>query len=269
MTGDLLQWLNLVVRWLHVVAGIMWLGQTYLFNRLERNLRAHSTDPNDMGALWMVHGGGFFHLTKLRVPDPLPERLHWFKWESAVTAATGLVLLVVVYYAGGLLLESGAPISEGWAIALGIGSLIAAWVVYNLIWETPLGRLPVAAALVSLVTIVAAAWLLSRVLSGRATYIHIGAMFGTIMVTNVWARILPAQNQMLRALAAGEEVNLALSDRGARCSQHNTYLSVPLIFLMLSNHFPTLSYGTNGAWLVVGGYVLVGWAAAKVLRERL
>ncbi len=258
------EWLNLIVRWFHVLAGVTWIGQTYLFNWFEKNMEGG--EGNVAGRLWMVHGGGFYRVEKQRVPEMMPQTLHWFKWESALTWLSGVLLLTIVYYSGGLMVELDSKIGEGAAIAIGVGVLIMGWVVYDLIWRSPLkDHEPLGAALCWALT-VALAGGLAEVISPRAAYIHIGAMFGTIMVANVWMRILPGQRKMLAAVKAGQKPDMTYGAIGRRASKHNTYMSVPLVFIMLSNHFPTASYGNPHAALVLGALILVGWAAAKGMR---
>lgn len=263
------EWANLIVRWFHVVAGIAWIGQTYLFNWFEKTM-AGSVPPgsqgNVAGRLWMVHGGGFYRVEKQRAPEIMPETLHWFKWESALTWISGVLLLTIVYYAGGLMVEPDGPIGETAAIALGIGVMAGGWIAYNLIWKSPIGRNEYLGAGVSWALVVALACALSRLLSPRAAYMHVGAMFGTIMAANVWMVILPGQRKMLEAVKAGLKPDMAHGERGKRASKHNTYLSVPLVFLMVSNHFPTASYGHPYGWAVLGALILAGWGAAKLMR---
>ena len=269
MNFDLSEWLNLIVRWFHVIAGISWIGQTYLFNRLDRHMTgaAAGTPEGTSGQLWMVHGGGFYRVEAQKVPKPIPEDLLWFKWESALTWISGLLLLIIVYYMGGLMVEPESSISATTATLCGVGAIVAGVAVYNILWRSPLGKNEPLGAVISYFFILAAAWGLTRVMSARAAYIHIGAIFGTIMVTNVWMTILPGQRQMIAARKAGLEPDYALGARGKRCSKHNTSMSVPLIFLMISSHFPTATYGSQYSWQILGALVLAGWVAAKIMRD--
>ena len=265
------EWLNLLVRWFHIIAGITWIGQTYLFNWMERRLTP-ATGPgrdNVMGQLWMVHGGGFYLVEKQREPELMPRLLYWFKWESALTWISGFLLLVIVYWTGGVLVDLQSGISEAGGIAISVSVLVAGWVGYNMVWRSPLGRNEIVGAAVSWLLVVGLVQLLNGRLSSRAAYLHVGAMFGTIMAANVWLRILPAQRQMLAATKAGDAVDMTLAARARQCSKHNTYLSVPLIAIMISNHFPTATYGSHDSALVLGGLTLVGWGAAKVMRDVL
>ncbi len=268
MDATVSEWTNLLVRWFHVMAAILWIGQTWLFTWFE----AHFTLPeppreNVSGELWMVHSGGFYVVQKQRVPEILPRTLHWFRWEAAFTWLSGLVLLIVVYYAGGILRdERVSSISEGAAIALGLGLLPVAWLVYDLLCRSPLGRSEAATAASGFVLIMAMAWGLLHVFSARAAYMHVGAALGTVMVANVWDRILPAQRRLVAAAREGGTPDPALAAQAKLRSKHNTFIVVPVLFIMLSNHFPTVSYGHEHAWLRLGLFVLLGWGAAKVAR---
>jgi len=268
MTFDLHEWLNLLLRWTHVIAAIMWIGQTYLFNWLEVRIRRGTTDKENVeGEVWMVHGGGFYLVEKQRVPEDMPKTLYWFKWESAATWISGFLLLIVVYYMGGLVVGAGSDLTTWQGIGIGLGTLVGGWLVYSLLCRTPLLGNDAAFGAVSWVLIVAIAYGLFQVLTARAAYIHVGAMFGTIMAANVWMRILPAQRQMIAATKAGTAVDLKLAARAKQCSKHNTFLSVPVVLIMVSYHFPTATYGNPYGWAVLGALILVGWIAAKFLRN--
>ena len=266
---DLGDWLHIAARWFHVVLGITWIGQTYLFNWLERRLTPPS-DPeakaNVSGELWMVHSGGFYLVEKQTVPEIMPRTLHWFKWESALTWISGMVLLFIVYYLGGALLESDSTLGPAAATGLGLGVLVAGLAVYELLWRSPLGMNEVVGAAVSLLLVLVLAYALANVFSGRAVFMHVGALFGTIMTANVWMRILPAQRRMLAAARGEGEHDPALATRARQATKHNTYMSVPLIFLMIGSHFPVSTYGSGHPWLVLGVLILVGWGAAKLMR---
>jgi uncharacterized membrane protein len=260
------EWLNLALRWFHVFAAILWIGQTWLFTFMDRALQNASESPG--GKLYMVHSGGFYVVEKREALQPLPAKLHWFKWEAAFTWLSGLALLILVYYRGGLLQPAEPRVSEWAAIGIGVAVLLLAWPVYDRLWLSPLARDERVGAAVSLLLIAALAWGLCRVLSGRAAYLHLGAMLGTLMAANVWDRILPAQRRMIAALEAGRPPDLALGERAKQRSKHNTFMVLPVVLIMISNHFPTATYGHAQNWLVLAGLVAVGWAAAKLLRER-
>jgi uncharacterized membrane protein len=263
--ATLSEWLNLLVRWFHVVAGITWLGQTYLFNRLEGRFAAAAREAGGPEAVWLVHSGGFYVVAKETSPARLPRTLHWFKWESALTWISGFLLLLIVYYGGGLMVTEETGF--GRAVAAGLGLLVFSWPIYDGLCRSPLGRSEAGTAVVGFALIVAVAWGLTRFLSGRAAYIHVGAMFGTIMAANVWSLILPTQRRMIALLAEGKRLDPAMESQAMLRTRHNTYLSVPVVFLMLSNHFPTVSYGHAHNWIMLGMLVLLGWAAAHVMRR--
>ncbi len=271
MDFSLSEWLNLAVRWIHVFAGILWIGQTYFFTWLDGQLSAEERaagKENPGAQVWMVHSGGFYVVEKQKVPALLPRKLHWFRWEAAVTWLSGIVLLTIVYYLGGALVdESVARISVGAGVGIGIGVLTVSWVIYDLMVRSPVGQSESAFAAVSFLLVVAVAYGLTRVLSGRAAYIHLGAMFGTIMAANVWMRILPAQRKMIAALKQGSKPDATLAAQAKLRSKHNTFMVVPVVFIMLSNHFPTASYGNKYNWEILAVLILVGWGAAKIIRR--
>jgi len=266
MEASVTEWLNLLIRWTHVFAGILWIGQTYLFSWLDARLE-EATQANPSAQVWMVHSGGFYLVEKQKTPELLPQKLHWFKWEAASTWLSGMALLILVYYAGGLMVdESVSQISTGAAVALGLVLLPVGWVIYDFLWRSPLSGSPLAAASVSYLLLIAIAFALTHVLSGRAAYIEVGALMGTLMAANVWLRILPAQRQMVGAIQQKTAPDAALAARAKGRSKHNTYMVVPLVFIMISNHFPSATYGNDYNWTILGLLILVGWGAAKVLR---
>ncbi|HEY2953914.1 MAG TPA: urate hydroxylase PuuD [Candidatus Eisenbacteria bacterium] len=271
MPAFALEWLNLVLRWAHVIAAIMWIGDSFLFMWLDSSLTppTRKREGAVAGELWMVHSGGFYEVVKRRylAPDELPAHLHWFKWEAYSTWISGFFLLGVVYYLGGgiyLLDRSVSPITLPWAIALSLGLLATGWLVYDALWTSPLARSPRAAALVSFALLTAAAFGLTRVFSGRAAFLHFGAMIGTVMVANVWRRIIPAQSRMLAATRAGEPVDVTLGERAKTRSIHNHYLTLPVLFTMLSNHFPG-TWGHPLAWLTLVLLVVLGASVKYVM----
>jgi uncharacterized membrane protein len=260
MDPQLSEWLNLLLRWFHVFAGILWIGSTWYFTWLDRQLHL------DPAGVWMVHSGGFYLVEKQKSPRVDPSSIHWFRFEALLTWLSGLVLLGLVYYAGGLMDDSA--ISEGSAIAVGIGLMVVGWVVYDLFWSSPLARREEVGAAVSFLLLVALAYGLSRLFNGRAAYIHLGAMLGTIMTLNVWLRILPAQKKLVAAIARGEPPDQELAERAKNRSKHNTFIILPVVMTMISNHFPTATYGSEWNWAVFAGLTLLGWGAAKIVRER-
>jgi uncharacterized membrane protein len=259
----LLDWLNLALRWFHLVVGIGWIGTSLYFMWLDASLeRPARLEPSVEGEVWLVHSGGFYRIEKrLLGPGEVPARLHWFKWEAALTWISGFALLAIVYYVtGGVYLVDPAVsrLGPGPATALGIGTLAAGWLVYDFLWRSPLGREPARIATwLSWALLVATAWGLTRLLSGRAAFIHVGAILGTLMAANVWAHIVPAQREMITATGEGRAPDLSLGRHAKRRSAHNSYMTFPVIFTMLSNHYPLL-YAHRLNWLVLCLLVLVG-----------
>ena len=270
MDFSIREWLNLAVRWFHVFAGIMWVGQTYYFTWLDgqfTRLEKKAADGKPP-SVWMVHSGGFYAVEKQKSLGVSAEQVRWFRWEALMTWLGGMVLLVLVYYLGsGLLDPDVANISKVTGISIGLGALLAGWLIYDAAVRSPLGRSQHAFALFGLAMTALISWGLLHMFSGRAAYIHVGAIFGTIMTVNVWARILPAQRKMIAAAAAGEKFDAALGAQAKLRSKHNTFMAVPVVFLMLSNHYPVATYGNRYAWFVLIALVLLGWIAAKLIRE--
>lgn len=255
------EWLNLLLRWIHVVAAILWIGQTFLFVLFDRLVAAG-------GRASLVHSGGFYLVERRTLEQGVPPDLKWFKWEAAITWISGFLLLTLVYHAGGLMIDASSGQSAGLAAGLGTALLVVGWVVYDGVWQSPLGRSERTATVVLLGLLAATTYGLCQIMSGRAAYIHIGALFGTIMTANVWMRILPAQRRMVGAAAEGRPVDYALGERGAQRTRHNNYLAIPTVAIMLSNHFPVATYGHRYNWVILLGVVLAGWLAAWSLRRR-
>ena len=266
------EWLNLILRWIHVFAGIMWVGTTYYFTWLDARLSEEEKAAANTVApaqLWMVHSGGFYVVEKRKVPDLVSRTLHWFKWEAGTTWLSGFALLIVLYYLGGgaLIDPDVRELSLGMAVGIGVGVIIIGWVVYDLLMLSPLGRNEVAFAVVGYTLIVGLAFGLTRVFSARAAYLHVGAVFGTIMVANVWQRILPAQRKMIAALKEGRKPDDKLSAQAKLRSKQNTFLAVPVVLIMISNHYPGVTYGDRYNWIILSALILVGGIAAKFIRR--
>ena len=271
MTSWLGDWANLLLRWAHFIAGIAWIGSSFYFIWLDRALTkpAHET-PGVEGDLWMVHSGGFYQVEKRRPgPGDVPPVLHWFKWEAMLTWITGIALLILVFYLGSayLLDPNVSGIGRGAALALGIGSIVLSWPIYDGLWRSPLARRPAIATVISLALLTAVTAVMCRLLSGRAAFMHIGALLGTIMVANVWQRILPAQQQMLDATRAGRPADFTLGERAKQRSVHNSYITFPLLFIMMSNHFPATYAGPRN-WLVLLLLFVAGAAVRHVMIVR-
>ena len=253
-------WLELGFRWLHVVAGIVWIGTSFYFVALDNHLgRPRVAEPDIAGESWEIHGGGFYRISKYRVaPDELPEPLHWFKWEAYTTWLSGFGLLVVLYYANAdtyLIDKSVADIPVAAAIAISVIGLAAAWVIYDV--ACMVFKSDVVVGLLLLAMVVASAYGAGQVFSGRAAYIQVGAMLGTIMAANVLFNIIPAHWELIRAKEAGREPDPAPGLEAKRRSVHNNYLTLPVVFTMISNHFP-FTYEHAHAWLVLVALTLIG-----------
>jgi uncharacterized membrane protein len=257
-------WLNLLTRWLHVIAGIVWIGSSFYFIALDNHLRPaqdeREREAGIGGETWEIHGGGFYNIKKYLVaPRVLPETLYWFKWEAYTTWLSGFALMIVLYYLNAdtyLIDQSVADLTTGEAVSISIGLLAAAWLVYDALCRL-LGSRPfvLAALLLGLITL--AAWGVSHLFSGRATYLQIGAMIGTMMVGNVFFVIIPAHWELVRAKQAGREPDPAANARGKLRSVHNNYLTLPVVFTMLSNHFP-FTYGHSFSWLILVVLLVIG-----------
>jgi uncharacterized membrane protein len=260
------EWAILLLRWAHIFAGILWIGQTWLFALIERALGDAEKNPG--GKVFMIHSGGLYIVERRKTLEALPTTLHWFRWEAAFTWLSGIALLVLMYYLGGLMTSEDSAWSERAAIGGGAASVAVGWVLYDQLWlRTPKRLEPVGAA-VSYGAVVAAAYGLWHVMPGRAAYMHVGALLGTLMTANVWERIIPGQRAMVAAMREGRAPDLALGERARQRSKHNTFMVVPLVFIMVSNHFPTATYGRTDGWLVLAVLLLLGAGAAAILRRR-
>lgn len=263
MSYEVSEWLNLLVRWVHVFAAILWVGSTYYFTWLDGQMRRGGGKP-----VWMVHSGGFYTVVKQKALGVPPGEVHWFRYEALATFISGYLLLNLVYYHGGLMVDPADPtISALQAGMIGTAALVIGWIVYDVLVRSPLVKNEPAFGAVGFILIVALAFVLARYMSARATYIHIGALFGTIMVVNVWMRILPPQRRMIAAAAKGEPFDTTLAAGAKERSKHNTFLAIPTTFIMISNHFPTATYGNQYALAVLGALILLGWGAAGILRR--
>ncbi|WP_313025040.1 urate hydroxylase PuuD [Pseudomonas lopnurensis] len=253
MDAHLTEWLNLGIRWIHMIVGIAWIGASFYFVWLENNLNRSNPREGLSGDLWAIHGGGIYHLEKYKLAPPqMPENLHWFKWEAYTTWLSGVALLMVVYYLNPslYLIAPGSELSPAAAIAIGFGSLIVGWFIYDLLCDSPLGKTPALLGLVLFVLVIAACWGYSQIFSGRAAYIHTGALIGTIMVGNVFRIIMPAQRALVAAIEQNRTPDPVLPAKGLLRSRHNNYFTLPVLFIMISNHFPS-TYGSQYNWLIL------------------
>jgi uncharacterized membrane protein len=254
--------LSLILRWLHVVAGIAWIGSSFYFIHLDLSLRARPGLPDGTkGDAWQVHGGGFYHMVKYVVaPSRMPEELTWFKWEAYTTWLSGFALLVLVYYIGAdlyLIDRSVLDLSATQAAGVAFASLLVAWLAYEGLCRSPLGRHETTLAAIGYVFLVALTYSFTHVFSGRGAFTQIGALIGTIMVANVFVVIIPNQRKIVAALIAGRTPDAALGEQAKQRSVHNNYLTLPVVLLMISNHYP-LVYATRFNWLIVAIVLAVG-----------
>ena len=255
-------WLNLILRWAHMVVGIGWIGTSFYFIALDLGFRKEKQAPAGVfGDQWQVHGGGFYHVRKFTVAPPqLPEHLVWFRWEAYLTWATGFGLLIVQYYwnARAYLIDPTVmDLTPTAAIAISVATLVAGWLIYDLICRSPVGERPVLLSAVVFALIVAASYALSQVFSGRGAFIHVGSLVGTIMAANVFLVIIPNQKKMVAQLIAGQEPDPKYGAIGKQRSVHNNYLTLPVLLMMVSNHYPML-YSHPYSWLVVALIIVVG-----------
>ncbi|WP_308917171.1 urate hydroxylase PuuD [Jannaschia sp. LMIT008] len=255
-------WLAFAVRWLHVIVAIAWIGASFYFIALDLMLRKRPGMPEGAsGEEWEVHGGGFYHTTKYTVaPDRLPEHLTWHKWQSYWTWLSGAALLMIVYWAGAelyLIDPAKADLSLWQAIGLSALFITAGWLGYDALCRSPLRTNPAAVMLVLFAGIVAASWALNQIFTGRAALLHLGAMTATIMTANVFFVIMPNQRVVIADLKAGRRPDAKYGQIAKLRSLHNNYLTLPVLFLMLSNHYP-LAFGVETAWIIGAAIFLVG-----------
>ncbi len=250
------EWLALLVRWAHLVAGIMWIGDSFLFMWLDSHLETprKPREGEVMGELWLTHGGGFYEMVKRKslAASELPPNLYWFKWESYSTWITGFLLITIVYYFGGsaMLVDAGGPVSHLVAVHLSLGGLVVGVGVYHLLARTPVAKSNLNFAALGLFLIALTAFGYAQVFNGRAVFLQLGAMLGSIMASNVFFRIIPAQRHMMAATKAGTPVDTSYGVRAKKHSTHNHYLTFPVLFTMLSNHFAPL-FGHPQPWLLL------------------
>jgi uncharacterized membrane protein len=258
----LTEWAGSILRWLHVIAGIGWIGSSFYFIHLDLSLKPRPGLPAGVkGDEWQVHGGGFYHMIKYMVaPAQMPDHLTWFKWEAYTTWLSGFALLVVVYYLGAdlfLIDKSVLDMTAAQAAGIAFGSLVLSWLVYEGLCRSPLGKHEVASALVGYVYLVALTYGFTHVFSGLGAFTQIGAIIGTIMVANVFVIVIPYQRKMVDAMIAGKEPDPVWGQLGKQRSVHNNYLTLPVVFLMLSNHYP-LFFATKYNWLIVAIVLAIG-----------
>ena len=266
MEAYLLDWLNLGIRWLHFIAGIAWIGASFYFVMLDNSL-SKPAKPSDVergvgGELWAVHGGGVYHSQKYLVGpvgEPLAEKLHWSKWEAYTTWLSGMALLALIYWYGAntyLIDQQVRPMTPAVAIAISVGVLAGGWAVYDFLCRALRGKDNLLAVVI-LITVCVSSYILFQIFSARAAYIHVGAMLGTIMVANVFFHIIPGQKRMVAQIRAGETPDPEPGIIGKQRSVHNTYFTLPVLFVMISNHYP-MTYAHPRGWLVLIFIMLAG-----------
>jgi len=255
-------WLGFAVRWLHVITAIAWIGSSFYFVALDLGLRKPPhLPPGAHGEEWQVHGGGFYHIQKYLVaPEQMPDHLIWFKWESYVTWISGVALLMMVYWVGAelyLIDANKADLSVWQAILISAASLTIGWIVYDFLCKSGLGERPTTLMLLLFILLVAMSWGYNQIFTGRAALLHLGAFTATIMTANVFLIIMPNQRVVVDDLKAGRTPDPKYGKIAKLRSTHNNYLTLPVVFLMLSNHYP-LSFGTEYSWLIASIIFLTG-----------
>lgn len=262
MTDLALEWLNLVLRWMHLIFGIAWIGSSFFFVWLDNSLRrGENQQPGVLGQAWLIHGGGFYFTEKYSVaPAHLPPELHWFKYEAYFTWISGFFLLGALYYVGAdlyLIDPKVLPLSQGEAIGFSLASLFLGWVVYDLLCKSPLGKNDALLAIVGFVLLVAAAYGYTKIFSARAAYLHVGALIGTIMAANVAHNIIPNQRKAVAQMLAGQVPDPTYGKQAKQRSLHNNYLTLPVLFAMISNHYP-ITYGHPYGWVILAVVIVIG-----------
>jgi uncharacterized membrane protein len=250
------------MRWFHLTTGIAWIGASFYFNWLENTLnRDPGQKPGIAGNLWAIHGGGFYYLEKYKnAPEVIPNDLHWFKWEAYFTWLSGVALLIIVFYCNlDLLLapESVARLDRTQSVLVGLASPFLAWFCYDFLCKTRLGRAGVLFSIVGICILALSAFGLDQIFSSRGSFMHIGAMIGTIMVGNVFRVIIPSQKAMVAAAHLGKEPDPQLGRQALQRSRHNNYLTLPVLFIMISNHYPA-TYMHHYPWAILTGIIAVG-----------
>ncbi|WP_443629576.1 urate hydroxylase PuuD [Candidatus Njordibacter sp. Uisw_056] len=270
MEAHLLEWLHLAIRWVHVIVGIAWIGASFYFVWLENNLDRQVKNQELAGELWAIHGGGIYHLQKYKLaPATMPKHLHWFKWEAYSSWISGVLLLSVVYYlnAATYLMMPGSSVSPEMGVFIGFGSLFVGWIVYDLLCKSPLRHQPLVLGIALMLFLTFVSWVFSQFMTGRAAYLHVGAIIGTMMVGNVFFVIMPAQRNLVGAIEARTTPDPALPKNGLLRSRHNNYLTLPVIFIMISSHFPS-TYGHEWNWIILLGLSIVSVAVRHYFNTR-
>jgi uncharacterized membrane protein len=263
VTFEWAAWANLALRWLHLVAGIAWIGSSFYFMWLDSHLKPPAKPPKGVaGELWSVHSGGFYHQMKFMVaPEGMPDELHWFKWEAYTTWISGFFLLALIFYVGAdvnLIDASRVALTNWQAVGIGLASLAGGWIVYDGLCRSPLGADLRVFGVVWFLVLTAAAWGLTRVFSDLGAVMHLGAIIGTVMVANVFLIIIPNQRKVIAQVLAGQTPDPSLGKQAKQRSVHNNYMTLPVLFVMISNHYPMIVSAPLN-WLWLAGLGVVGW----------
>ena len=270
MPFDLAEWLNLALRWLHLITGIAWIGSSFYFVWLDNHLTPPASGEAS-GEVWSVHGGGFYHKQKYQVaPSAMPAELHWFKWEAYWTWMSGFSLLCLIYFIGArsfLIDPAKAALTPVEATGIGLGALVAGWIFYDWLCRSPLGKDDRTIGILWYAFLVGAAYGLNLLFNPRGAYLLVGAMIGTVMVANVFFVIIPNQRKAVNQLIAGEAPDPALGKAGKQRSLHNNYMTLPVLFIMISHHYP-MTYGADRPWLVLALLAAMGVAIRHVFNLR-
>ena len=257
----ILDWLDLIVRWIHIIVGIAWIGTSFYFNWLDSKLDREIDNKDIDGELWSVHSGGFYHINKLKgPPKKFPKELHWFKWEAYTTWISGFALLIIIYYlnAESMMIDKNVNnINSFTAIVISLSFLAASWLIYDFLCKSNLINNTILFSTVCLIVAIIISYLLTKIYGSRAAYIHVGASLGTIMAANVFRVIIPSQKNMVDAALANKEPDLQKGLSAKTRSIHNNYLTLPVLFIMISSHFP-FTYGHKYNWLILAVISIIG-----------
>jgi len=257
----LLDWLDLIIRWIHIIVGIAWIGTSFYFNWLDSRLDRQINNENIEGELWSVHSGGFYHINKLKgPPNEFPKELHWFKWEAYTTWISGFVLLIIIYYlnAEGMMIDKNVnDLRPFTAIVISLIFLLGSWLIYDFLCKSILINNTILFSLACLFITILASYFLTKIFGSRAAYIHVGACLGTIMAANVFRVIIPSQKNMVDAALTNEKPDLQKGIDAKIRSIHNNYITLPVLFIMMSSHFP-FTYGHKYNWLILALISIIG-----------
>lgn len=272
MDAILWEWMSLAIRWIHVIAGIAWIGSSFYFIHTDLSLKPREGLPKEAyGDTWQVHGGGFYNLTKYLVAPPqMPAKLTWFKWEAYATWFSGVAMLIVVYYLNAdlYLIDKNVMDLKPWqAVAISVATLMAGWIIYDGLCRSPIGKNMPLLGLAGFLFLVLFTYLSTLVFSARGAFTQIGALIGSMMVANVLMVIIPGQRKVVASLIAGETPDPIHGFRGKQRSVHNNYLTLPVVFIMIGNHYP-LAYATRYSWVIVALVIVMGAVIRHFYNER-